>query len=63
MKRFEILNNIRELNASSQRLRVLSKDESLSFDKGNEIRKEQDRVYKKLEFYKGLLKAIDKEQK
>lgn len=63
MKKFEILNSIRKMNKASQELRVISKDKNLSFDKSKEIQQEQDRVYKKLSFYKGLLNAMEKEEK
>lgn len=46
---------------ASVKLRNLAFDDKAGYEKQNEIRKEQDKIYNKYKFCKGLLSAMRKE--
>ena len=59
MKR-EIKDKINEMTLKSKRLKELSKDDKLSYNKAKEIYKEQDNIYKKCMFFKEMYKRLEK---
>ena len=62
MNKKEISLQIKKLRKDSMVLRDLTHDQKLSFEKSSELRKEQDKIYKKMLFYEKMLKAIDKKE-
>lgn len=59
----EIKENINEMVKNSVKLSILAKDDRLDFYKSTKINKEQDELYKKINFYKNMYKAIEKGDK
>ena len=51
----DIRKEIIKLHNNSTRLREISKDKSLKYDKVVELNKKQNEVYKKYEFYKNFV--------
>ena len=51
------------MTKKSKFLRSISKDNKLKFEKANNINKKQNELYKKINFYKNIYKAIEKGEK
>lgn len=47
-----------ESNKKSQKLRILLKDENISWEKAQEIKELQDKEWKKFNFYKNISKKM-----
>lgn len=56
----EIINKIYKDTKESIRLRELASNGKVSFEKSQEIRKEQDKIYNRIKFLKGLQKELEK---
>ena len=56
----EIYETMNELAIKAKVMNNISKDEKLPFDKARNIKKEQDKLYKKFAFYQGFIKAMNK---
>lgn len=59
----EISEYIYEMTEKSKFLRSISKDDKLKFEKAKNINKKQNELYKKINFYKNIYKAIEKGEK
>lgn len=59
----EISEYIYEMTEKSKFLRSISKDNKLKFEKAKNINKKQNELYKKINFYKNIYKAIEKGEK
>lgn len=59
----EISEYIYEMTEKSKFLRSISKDDKLKFEKSKNINKKQNELYKKINFYKNIYKAIEKGEK
>lgn len=57
-----IFKTMNSLAVKAKTMNNISKDEKLPFDKAREIKKEQDKVYKKFAFYQGFIKAMNKKE-
>lgn len=57
----ELRNKINDMDILSKKMKLSAMD--AGYDKSQEIRKEQDKVYKKLMFLKGMNKALEKQEK
>lgn len=55
---YQELNRLRQ---NSGAMRDIGKDEHLKFEKGIKVYEEQDKVFKKFQFYKNFVNAIKKE--
>lgn len=56
----EIRNKIYEDIKESKRLRELASNDKVPFKKSQEIRKEQDKIYKRIQLLKGIQKELEK---
>ncbi len=52
---------IGSLKRQSVSLRNIASTEDVNFDKSQEIRKQQENVYNKMNFYNGFVKAVSKQ--
>ena len=59
----ELQKLINEQMKKSKKLQEISFISGLSYDKSKEIREEQDKLYKKYLFLKGLNKALEEKEK
>ena len=59
----DLYNERKKLVRDGVRLRQLALNGNLSIEKSFEIRKEQDKQYKKFQFLDGFIKAIEKVKK
>jgi hypothetical protein len=58
----EIYKTMNQLAIKAKVMNNISKDEKLKFDKARNIKKEQDKIYKKFAFYQGFIKAMNKKE-
>ncbi len=57
----DVYQELNKLRQNSGAMRDIGKDEHLRYDKGAKVYEDQDKVYKKFQFYKNFIKAAKKE--
>lgn len=56
----DVYQELNKLRQSSGAMRDIGKDEHLRFDKGSKVYEDQNKLYKKFQFYKNFINTVKK---
>lgn len=57
-----VYKQLKDLQVKSFTMRSIASDEKVDFNKSHEIRREQDKIYKKMQFYKNFISYTTKKE-